>query len=226
MTAPRDHVAVLLAAGGSTRLGQAKQMLTRDGEALVRRAARLLLATAPRELVVVLGARHEEVGAALAGLPHRAVLNPDWRRGIASSLQAAAAALAGAGDSPVLVALCDQPALEATHLERLLALAGPRCAATLHDAPPAPRADASHDAVPAPRADASHDALSPQRAGVPALLDAATWRRVHELRGDRGFATLLDPRDCALLDAPGLRLDLDTPGDLAIARAQGLLDPG
>ena len=42
MTVP--HVAVVLAAGGSTRLGRPKQLLTRDGEALVHRAARLALA--------------------------------------------------------------------------------------------------------------------------------------------------------------------------------------
>ena len=39
MTVP--HVAVVLAAGGSTRLGRPKQLLTRDGETLVHRAARL-----------------------------------------------------------------------------------------------------------------------------------------------------------------------------------------
>ena len=40
------HAALILAAGGSRRLGQVKQALTRDGEPLLRRAVRLALATA------------------------------------------------------------------------------------------------------------------------------------------------------------------------------------
>lgn len=126
-----DHVAVLLAAGGSTRLGRPKQLLTRDGEPLVLRAARLLLETAPRELVIVLGAHRDAVAAALQGVPHRAVLNQAWRDGLAGSLRCAAAAI----DAPrVLIAVCDQPTLRADHLRELLAAR--QCAATLHDGRP------------------------------------------------------------------------------------------
>ena len=59
----RAHVAVLLAAGGSTRLGQPKQLLTRDGEPLVRRMARLLSHTSPRRLYVIVGAHYDTFGA-------------------------------------------------------------------------------------------------------------------------------------------------------------------
>ena len=194
-TPPRgdaSHVAVLLAAGASTRLGTPKQLLTRDGEPLVRRTARLLLETSPRELVIVLGAQHAEVGAALHGLPHRSVVNDAWREGMASSLRCAAALVTA---ERVLIAVCDQPALEAAHLHALLAAGG--CAATLHG----------------------------DRPGVPAVLDAALWASAGTLQGDRGFAGLLGRRTGVVsLPQPALDLDIDTPQDLAAARSRGWID--
>lgn len=187
-----DHVAVLLAAGASARLGTPKQLLTRNGETLVRRAARLLHSTAPRELVVVVGAHRELVEDALASAPVRIVSNDEWQEGIASSLRCAAAAI----DAPrVLIALCDQPALTAEHLHALLACGA--CAATSYDGRP----------------------------GVPAVVDAALWTQAASLHGDRGFGALLALRnDVVRVAAPELQVDIDTPEQLAAARAHGLLD--
>lgn len=187
-----DHVAVLLAAGASARLGTPKQLLTRSGETLVRRTARMLHSTAPRELVVVLGAHRERVADALATAPVRMVVNDAWAEGIASTLRCAAAAIAA---PRVLIALCDQPALTAEHLHALLACGG--CAATSYDGRP----------------------------GVPAVVDAALWAHAATLRGDRGFGALLALRDdVVLVAAPELHVDIDTPEQLAAARAHGLLD--
>lgn len=195
------HAAVLLAAGGSRRLGRPKQLLTRDGEALVRRAARLALDTSPRRLLVVVGAHRDRVAAALSGLACEIVRNPLWERGLASSLQAAAAALGEEGGA-VLIAGCDQPALETAHLRTLLAgaaTAASRCAATRHgDAP-----------------------------GIPAVVPATLLARAHALEGDRGLGPLLRalPRgDVSLLDAPELGFDLDTEQDVRVAIARGWLD--
>ena len=57
------HAAVVLAAGGSTRLGRPKQLLTRDGETLVHRAARLAIATGATRVLVVTGAQRGEQAA-------------------------------------------------------------------------------------------------------------------------------------------------------------------
>jgi molybdenum cofactor cytidylyltransferase len=202
------HDAVLLAAGGSRRLGRPKQLLTRSGETLLRRAARLLAGTRPRAFVVVLGADAEALAGELDGLDLVVALNPAWREGLASSLQCAArafgrsAAIAGHPapnrDDPscrVLVAVCDQPALEAHHLATLLRTQG--CAATRHGT----------------------------GLGVPAILARSTWQRVGELAGDRGFSTLLDPAECSAIEAPALARDLDTHADVVRAIAAGLIDP-
>lgn len=187
-----EHAAVLLAAGGSTRLGRPKQLLTRDGEPLVRRAARLLLETMPRELVVVFGAQRDEIAKALQGMPHRAVANEAWAEGLSGSLRCAAAAVQA---SRVLIAGCDQPALQSAHLRRLLDAGG--CAATRHG----------------------------DRPGVPAVVDAALWAKAATLQGDRGLGALLAQRDDVLrLSLPELEHDIDTPEQLAVARARGWID--
>ncbi|WP_375754230.1 NTP transferase domain-containing protein [Corallococcus exercitus] len=109
---------VVLAAGGSSRLGQPKQLLRHEGTSLVRRAALHALAASP-VVVVVLGARREDVAAELAGLAVRCVDNPDWALGQGSSLHAGLRALPPDVDGAVLM-LCDQLRVDAGHLRSLL----------------------------------------------------------------------------------------------------------
>lgn len=184
------HGALLLAAGASSRLGRPKQLLEVDGEPLLRRAARALLASAPLDLVVVLGHDAARIGAVLESLPLRTVVAADHAEGMAAALRAGIAALdprcAGA-----LVALTDQPALDAAHL------------AALRDA----------WRVAPGRAIASRYAGV---AGVPALLPRAWFGELLALRGDQGARALLRTRGDAvgLVDAPALALDIDLPRDV------------
>lgn len=197
---PEDaHAAVVLAAGGSRRLGRPKQLLTRDGEALVHRAARLARETSPRRLLVVVGACQDDVVAALPGVDGEIVSNPAWDRGLAGSLRAAGAALAG-HEGAVLIVGCDQPALKRTHLHALLdgaATASSRCAATLHDGLP----------------------------GIPAVVPRAWLSEMAD--GDRGLGARLRGLPLAALftlDAPELGFDLDTEEDVRAAIARGWVD--
>jgi len=196
-----SHAAIVLAAGGSRRLGRPKQLLTRDGETLVHRAVRLAAATAPLHLVVVIGAQGESVARAFANLEAETLLNPHWASGRSSSLQRAAQALQ-THPGPVLVMGCDQPALEAEHLRQLLdgaARSASGCAATAYG----------------------------PGFGMPAVINAALWRSAHELEGEQGFGRRLNalPADAVWrLHAPELQLDIDTPECEQAAIARGLLD--
>nr|WP_242589686.1 nucleotidyltransferase family protein [Corallococcus macrosporus] len=109
---------VVLAAGGSSRLGQPKQLLRHEGTSLVRRAAELALAASP-VVVVVLGARRDDVAAELEGLSVRCVDNPDWALGQGSSLHAGLRALPPDVAGVVLM-LCDQLRVDAAHLRSLI----------------------------------------------------------------------------------------------------------
>lgn len=194
------HAVVVLAAGGSSRFGTSKQLLKREGETLVHRAVRLALATAPSRSIVVVGADQAAIIDALADLDAFIVPNARWQEGLASSLHVAAGELAGF-DGPVLVLGCDQPALEARHLEDLLAgaaRAGAHASATLHEG----------------------------AAGIPAVVPVA-WFRDVVASGDHGFGLTLRnlPRGSLyLLDAPALHFDIDTPADAEVAAARGWLD--
>lgn len=195
-----DHAALVLAAGGSVRLGRPKQLLTRGGETLVHRAVRLATETSPSRLLVVVGACAELVVSELDASHCEIVHNREWRQGLASSLRAAADKFPGF-DGPVLVMGCDQPALDCGHLTALL-----------HGAQRAPsRAAATRYG----------DSL-----GMPAVVPCA-WFSHREVSGDRGFGPFLHalPRGALfLIDGPELRLDVDTPQDANDAVARGWLD--
>ena len=120
--------AVVLAAGGSTRLGRPKQLVMADGEPLVRRAARAARDAGARPVVVVLGASADAVASALDGLDDvHTVTYAGWRDGLAGSLAAGLdaldlrAAAEGARLDGVLLTVCDQPRVDAAALGALLA---------------------------------------------------------------------------------------------------------
>ena len=197
MTAPPRHGVVLLAAGGSKRLGQAKQLLALGGETLVHRAARLALATSPGDAVLVLSAHADAVLAGVATLALRPVRCADWERGMGASLRAGLAALSP-GCAGALVLLCDQPDLEAAHL---------------------------HALVEAWRTDPARAAASAYAGvlGVPALLPRPWFADLAALDGDRGARDLLRQRaaDVHALPCAPLARDIDVPADLH-ARASRL----
>lgn len=183
------HDAIVLAAGASRRLGRPKQLLQVDGETLLHRAARLALATVPRELVVVLGHEPELMRTALHGLPLRSVVAADWHRGMGATLATGVAVLPAHGDG-VLVLLCDQPALDLLHLQALVA--------RWQQAPQRAVASAYAGVV-----------------GVPALLPRH-WLQPEQLHGDIGARQLLRARQDQVdaIANERLHFDIDTPGDL------------
>ena len=86
-------------------------------------------------VVVVLGARAEEVGAAAGGA--ETVVNAEWERGPYASLRCGLAAL---GDEPeaIVVALGDQPSLSRERIDAVLAAGAPIARATDAGAPSHP----------------------------------------------------------------------------------------
>jgi molybdenum cofactor cytidylyltransferase len=114
--------AVILAAGGSTRLGSPKQLRHYRGEFLIRRAAAAALGAGAKPVIVVLGAEATLVGAALSGLEGaRQVVNDEWMLGLASSLRCGLRSLTelNACDAALLM-LADQPLVDDRALTKLL----------------------------------------------------------------------------------------------------------
>ncbi|HYI07782.1 MAG TPA: NTP transferase domain-containing protein [Thermoanaerobaculia bacterium] len=126
-------VAVVLAAGASTRLGTSKQLLDYHGQPLVRHAAQIALAAGCDQTIVVISA--PEVAAQLRDLPVTLIQNPHAEEGIASSIRAAVQA---AGPARILITLCDQPLITPDHLRALLATPSPIAATGYNNVAGAP----------------------------------------------------------------------------------------
>ncbi|KAF0107118.1 MAG: hypothetical protein FD146_1959 [Anaerolineaceae bacterium] len=89
---------IILAAGGSSRFGQPKQLLEWRGKPFVRHAAEAALAAGLSPVIVVTGANAEAVESAIHDLTiHHSPLtihhNPNWQSGQSSSIRAGLSAL-------------------------------------------------------------------------------------------------------------------------------------
>lgn len=112
---------ILLAAGRGTRMGRPKALLRWGRETFVERAIRTW-ATVCDPVVVVAGARFEEVATLVrsATAASSAVFNPSFDAGMFTSVQAGLGAVP-AGRGAALIGSIDQPLLDARLLEALVA---------------------------------------------------------------------------------------------------------
>jgi molybdenum cofactor cytidylyltransferase len=185
---------VLLAAGGSSRLGRPKQLVEYQGRPLLRHAAETALASACVPVVVVLGAEAAACRQALAGLAVQIVENSDWRLGLSTSIRVGIDALEKSPYkiSAAVLSVCDQPLLNREILDALC---------DWHRRGGAQIAAAEY---------AGH-------LGVPALFATGYFSRLKSLTGDEGARQLLreHPMAVARVPFPGGERDVDTPADCA-----------
>lgn len=202
MASTSPVAAVVLAAGGSARMGHPKQLILHDGEPLVVRAARSAAGAGADPVIVVLGAHAAGIRPVLSGLAGvRVVVNSNWERGLASSLATGLrAAVDDEGCDGVLVTLADQPLVDAGILRALIARfhSGARIVASGYAGEP----------------------------GVPALFGREHVPALVELTGDTGAGQWLRARspEVAIVPLEVAALDLDTPADAA--RLAGRSRPG
>ena len=112
----------MLAAGAGRRFGAAKQLAELGGRPLLEHALGAMAGAGLARLVVVLGAEAEKIRGRVDLRGAQVVVCPSWSEGQAASLRAGAAAL---GDAEAMViALGDQPGISAQAVERVLAARG------------------------------------------------------------------------------------------------------
>ncbi len=110
---------IVLAAGASTRFGRNKLLLHINGESLARRAAKAALQGGLDPVVVVLGHEADRIGQELSGLPVRTIVNPDYERGMNTSLRAGVEAVPEEA-AAVVVLVADMPLVTGDMIARLV----------------------------------------------------------------------------------------------------------
>ncbi|MEM6439698.1 MAG: molybdopterin-binding/glycosyltransferase family 2 protein [Pseudomonadota bacterium] len=193
--------ALLLAAGSARRMGGRDKLLeTVEGEPMLRRAARALLASGVDEVVAVLRADDAARAEALADLAVRSVENPEAGEGMAASIRAGLRAMREDADA-CLLALADMPEVGAAHADRLLAAFDPGEGRAIVRA-------TDEDGRP----------------GHPVLFGRRFFESLARLSGDEGAREILRANEAFVTDVttPGraARLDLDTPEAWAAWRAE------
>lgn len=193
---------VVLAAGGSSRMGRPKQLLPLRGKLLLQHVLDAALASCLDEIVVVLGADAERVHGALAlpaGSRLRVVVNPRYEEGLSESIRCGLAATSSRATTAAIL-LGDQPGIDAAFIDQMIR---------------------AHEV-------AGKDATRPvfggtgeQRVpGHPVLFEKALWPELRALRGDEGARRVLREHAERIHEmrsiAPGFE-DIDTPDDYARA---------
>lgn len=192
-------VAVVLAAGASTRFGSPKLLAPLDGRPLLQHALDAVAAAGLDDVVAVLGDESAAIERAIAWRGERREINPRPQDGLASSLRIGLdAAAMDPGVDAVLVVLGDQPSLRPEVVRAVLA------AAEGNPATPIVRPRYRLDAAP-----------------NPVLVRRSAWALAAGLDGDRGLGPLLASRPELVTEVavPGANPDIDTPMELAALAA-------
>lgn len=184
--------AIILAAGLSSRMGAAKQLLKLGEQPIIRVVTKNVLASRVGEVIVVTGHRAEEVGAEICDLPVRIVFNPGYARGQGSSLVAGAKAVSSKALG-FIIFMCDQPLITAPLIDHIIEnFVNCNCSAMRP----------TYQGVP----------------GHPVALGRSLLTELVSLNGDEGARKILarlGDQVCYLpVDDDAVILDADTPEDL------------
>jgi molybdenum cofactor cytidylyltransferase len=185
-------VVVVLAAGGSSRLGHPKQLIPWRGTTLLAHAAHTADRAALGPVVVMLGAHADSCRTALMGSAADIVECPQWAEGMGRTIGAAIAhvALIYPGAEAALLMTCDQPLVTEVDLVAI--------------------ADARRSSGRRMAAAAYEGTI-----GVPAVFSHSMFDDLRKLQGDRGAASILRrwKAEVVAVPCPNAAQDVDTGDD-------------
>jgi len=181
---------IVLAAGGSSRMGSPKQLLQYRGETLIRRAAQAAIASTCNRVTVVIGSNAPQMTRELEDLPVSVVENQIWQTGMSSSIRAGLDDLRQHDLDGILIMLCDQPFVTAGILNDLI---------TTHRQTGKPIVASSYDTIQ----------------GVPAFFSRELLPELTALSADEGARRIIakHPDLVATINFPQGAIDIDTPHD-------------
>ncbi len=189
--------ALVLAAGRSTRMGSNKLLEFLGDRPLLHHTVEAALRSKANPVFVVTGHQDEAIRSTLSACDVCFVANPDYAKGLSTSLKAGIAALPSSCQG-VIVLLGDMPLIESSLIDRIIK--------TFQSSP-----DASA-VVPTYQGEW----------GNPVLIARRLFDDVQSLEGDAGARKLLMSHRDEVIESPvetsSILMDLDTPEALAKAR--------
>lgn len=184
---------MVLAAGGSSRLGRAKQLLPLAGRPLLAHVLRHAALSTLDEVILVLGHDAESIQAAVGDWGHRVILNREYAAGQSTSLRAGLAAV-DAKSAAVMFLLGDQPQVLPATIDALLR-----------------EFRAHHAPIVLP----SYGGVS----GHPVLISRGLFEELAGVSGDRGARDMIQAHSGEVLRVPvacaSAPQDVDTDEDYA-----------
>jgi len=181
--------AVILAAGGSSRFGQPKQLVPFRGDTLIRTIINAACGADCSPVVVVIGSSCEKIRPELADANVIEVRNTNWQRGMGSSIRTGVEALIDhAPDVGAIVLLvCDQPTVNARVIKDLIA---------------------THETTRKKIVASSYA----DTVGVPALFDRSLFEQLLSLGDEAGAKSIIlqNPERVAQITFPEGVVDIDT----------------
>jgi molybdenum cofactor cytidylyltransferase len=182
--------AIILAAGQAKRMGlpSGKQLLPLGKSTILETTIDYIIASEVDETLVVLGYQSEEISRRIAARPVKTVVNPDYLKGMSTSIAAGIAA-SDTRTQAYLFALGDQPFISTQVINLLLR-------AFEHDR--------SKIVVP----------IFDGKRGHPAIFPASYKQELLGLKGDVGARQVIARHEQVVaevqVDSEGILLDIDT----------------
>lgn len=181
---------LLLAAGSSSRMGQAKQLLPWGNQTLIEHQIHILQKTG-NPVVVVLGANAELIVPIIEKIGVTIIFNPNWETGMGSSVSAGITAITKnfPAAEGVFITLLDQPFVTADHLGEMLR-----------------NFSRGKQQIVVSKSDSGW-------MGVPALFDCFYFEELARLSGKEGAKTVIKQytEKVIPLECGNILEDLDTP---------------
>src|ERR1700680_2171727 len=185
--------AIVLAAGQATRFGQCKQLMRLGEKALLQHVLDNLAQSKIDEVVVVLGARADEIREQIQFGKARVLMNPDYANGMSTSIQAGLRAI---NSDAAMIVLADQPRVTSRTLDLLI-----------------DEYRRSKPSVVIPTFNGFR--------GNPVIVDRSLFAEMMEIRGDIGCRSIFGNHPVHMLpvDDRGVVEDIDTMEDIERAGA-------
>lgn len=184
-----DFSIIILAAGKSSRLGQAKQLLKYKGKSLLQNTIEASVDLGSKETIMVLGANSALIEAKIALNNVTVLNNKNYERGLASSVKLGVQYLKEK-TSAILILVCDQAHINSNQLKGLIK--------TWKNNPSKIICSTYAGTL-----------------GVPAIFPRHFFDDLMQLKGDRGAKSLLINYQDQLIPLPfeGGEVDIDTEKD-------------